>query len=140
MRWCKGLPRPASSVEVPYAKNREELKRLDEAALTLVFISTPQWQQEIGQICDKLDRDRRPGYSARECEYALAYQRICGLRSYSEARNRLASDRGRLARQLLGFDRPRETRIIFERKLLDGAPSSATISRHVKRFGERRPA
>lgn len=138
------LPRPAERIEVPYGKERPELQSLSCGELTDVVAETAAFREEIGSICLKLDAARRgsrgpsPAYSASECELVLLYQRVCGLRSYKEARDRLSSDRGIEARRIFGLDRPRERSPERRRVLLDGIPSEATISRHRKRFGERR--
>src|SRR5262249_13748520 len=55
-----------------------------------------------------------------------------------EARNALAGDRKK-ARQLLGFDKPRNPKWRADQmELLDGVPSEATLCRHLKRFDESR--
>lgn len=112
------LPQPPEKMVVPYAQSREELKNLTEGQLTEIVMGTQAFKDEIGMVCDKLDskRGRRgnkrgtdPLYSAWECEAVFVYQRVCGLRSVKEARDRLAGDRGNDARRILGFNKSRET-------------------------------
>lgn len=137
------LPRPSERVEVPYARDREGLKGLSCGELTEIVAQTQAFKDEIGEICLRLDaasgaRGPKRAYTALECELVLLYQRACGLKSYKEARDRLTSDRAVDARRLFGLNRPREINGSRRRTLRDGVPSEATISRHKKRFGERR--
>jgi DDE family transposase len=141
------LPKPPEKMVVPYAQSREELKDLSCGELTEIVLGTEPFKDEIGVICDKLDaeRGRRGGkrgadplYTAWECEAVFVYQRVCGLRAVKEARDRLAGDRGADARRIFGFDESRESNPNRVRTLRVGIPSEATLSRHRRRFGERR--
>lgn len=138
------LPKPADVVEVPYGQQRPELKGLSCGELTMIVAETQAFKDEIGDVCAKLDKARQgrrgpaPAYTALECELVLLYQRVCGLRSYREARDRLAGDRAHDARRLFRLDQPRPLPGKRVRTLTDGIPSEATVSRHRKRFGERR--
>ena len=141
------LPKPPEKMVVPYAQSRAELKGLSDGELAQIVLGTQAFKDEIGAVLDKLDaaRGRRGGkrganplYSAWECEAVFVYQRLCGLRAVKEARDRLAGDRGADARRILGFDKHRETNPNRVRKLRVGVPSEATLSRHRRRFGERR--
>lgn len=138
------LPKPAGAITAPYAKDRPELKGLSCGGLTKIVADSSAFKSEIGAVCEKLDKQRankpgpKPLYTALECELVLLYQRVCGLRAYSEARDRLTSDRGIEARRLFGLNRPRDINVNRKRSLRSGIPSEATVSRHRKRFGERR--
>jgi hypothetical protein len=141
------LPKPPEKVEVPYAQNRPELKDLSCGERTEIVLESTAFKEEIGAICDKLDAKRgrnggkrgtAPLYTAWECEAVFVYQRVCGLLSVKEARDRLAGDRGNDARRILGFNKSRESNPKRVRKLRVGVPSEATLSRHKRRFGERR--
>jgi hypothetical protein len=146
LRWGGVLPLPPSG-EVPYAKCRPELKDFSEAQITRWIIDSDAWKDVMVPALDQLEIERaRPGketplYTSHVLESVLLYQRVCGLRSYKEARDRLASDRGTEARQLLGLDAPsnrlrlRKGRVV---NLRDGIPSEATVSRHRTRFREHR--
>jgi len=138
------LPVPAETIEAPYGRGREPLAGLSCGQLTQVVADSDAFKEEIATVCQKLDAARQgrrgpaPAYTALECELVLLYQRVCGLRSYKEARDRLAGDRARDARQLFGLDRARQLHGQRKLTLTAGIPSEATISRHRKRFGERR--
>jgi hypothetical protein len=141
------LPKPPVLIEVPYGQERAALKDLSCGQLTQIVLDTPAFRDEIGVILDKLDAKRgRPGgkrgiqplYTALECETVFLYQRVCGLLSIKEARDRLAGDRAEDARRLFDFNRERETNPNRARKLRVGIPSEATLCRHRQRFGERR--
>lgn len=143
LRWPEALPKPTPDGGlVPYAKSRPELKGLTEAHATRMVLDSKAWQEVIKPVLDRLDRDRavpgkeKPIYTSEELESVLYYQRLCGYSSYKRARNAIAGDRDE-ARQLLGFDKPRNRgrRIV---KLRDGVPSEATVSRHRMRLPERR--
>lgn len=130
---------------MPYAKSRPELSDLGEGEITQLVLDSDAWTEVMVPILDKLDAKdvgrNKPGprrsYSAHELESVLLFQRICGLNTYKEARDRLASDRHGQTRKLLGFDLPRQTpsKVI---KLTQGIPSESTVSRHRSRFGEKR--
>jgi hypothetical protein len=136
------LPTPPERIEVPYARDRVEIKGSTEAEETMFVVNRPEFDQVIGTICRRLDAARngtrgpKPSYSAWQCEVVLLYQRICGLRSYKEARDRLTGDRAADARRLFGLSKPHPG--ARKQKLRAGIPSESTISRHLKRFGERR--
>jgi hypothetical protein len=141
------LPKPLPG-RLPYAKSNPLLKDFDEAKITASLLASDAWKDVMGDPANpqdgkplnRLDAERtKPGkqaplYSAHELESVLVYQRVCGLRSYKEARDRLTSDRGAPARELLGFNRPRNVRFRKVMTLRDGVPSEATVSRHRLRF------
>lgn len=141
LRVPKALAPPPEHVKFPWAKLRDELKRLDEGQVTAILMRTAAWEATVGIVCDLLDAARprsteRRWYTSRELESVAVYQRVCGLRSSRAARDRLASDRGTVARAVLGFDRPRQRHFIRNRWSLDRVPSEATLSRHRARFDE----
>lgn len=144
LKLAAALPVPPDQATVPYAKCRAELKDLSVGQLTRLVLDSPAWQRVMVPVLDQLDAQRaaqpgtKPAYNSHELESVLLFQRVCGLRSYKEARDALAGDRHADARRLLGFDHwrpggPRVTRILRR-----GVPSESTVSRHRKRFGERR--
>jgi hypothetical protein len=146
LRWGGVLPLPPSG-EVPYAKCRPELKGFSEAQITRWILDSDAWKDVMVPVLDQLEVERdRPGkeaplYTSHSLESVLLYQRVCGLRSYKEARDRLASDRGAEARQLLGLTAPRNRLRMRKGRVVnlrDGIPSESTVSRHRTRFRERR--
>jgi hypothetical protein len=137
------LPKPPEEITVPYALCRDEFKGMSCGEMTRIVLESQAYKEVIGTICAKLDAGRpKPGpnarYTALECETVFLYQRLCGLRSVKEARDRLTGDRAVDARRIFGFEHGRESNASKVRKLRDGIPSEATLSRHRARFGERR--
>lgn len=140
------LPTPSDCVQVPYAQCREALADLSYGQITNLILRQAAWREVMDPILAELDaergtRGRARGYTARECESALLFQRVAGERGYKAARDLLAGDRHADARRFLGFDRDRgftPTRGTPERWLRAGIPSEASISRHKKRFGLKR--
>ena len=143
VRFSGDLPRPRAGA-VPYAKSRPELADLTEAKITELILDSDAWLTVMDRELAKLDAERArkrgaaPMYSSRELESVLLYGRVCGLQTYKQIRARLAGDRGREARELLGLDRPRPVPGKKVQSLRSGVPSEATLSRHRLRFGERR--
>lgn len=142
LRWSGDLPLPTSG-EVPYAKCRPELKDLTEAQIVRLVIESQPWQEKMRPELEKVDEARRVDgkepavYSAHLLESLLVYQRVCGLRSYRETRDRLAGDKGGEARELLGLNAVRRYRNAGGRRvvrLMEGIPAEATMSRHRSRF------
>lgn len=133
------LPKPLPG-GVPYAKSRPELKDFDEARITAAIVNSQAWADVMTPVLAQMDAERThagkvaPLYTTHELESVLVYQRVCGLRSYKEARDRLTSDRGAEARRLLNFARPRNQKFRKLMTLRDGVPSEATVSRHRLRF------
>jgi hypothetical protein len=146
-RTAKGFKRPASLPKldgpalVPYAKCRDELRGVGEGQLTRLILDTNAWAEVMAPILDALDEEtkgrRGPArlFTAHELEAVLLFQRVCGLRSYREARDRLAGDRPE-ARRLLGLAQAKQRHASAVVHLRDGIPSEATVSRHKARFGE----
>lgn len=143
LRWPEALPKPAvDGGLVPYAKSRPELKGWTAAHVTRLVLDSQAWKDLMKPVLDQIDYDRThrvprkedPLYTSQELESVLYYQRLCGYSSYKRARNDIAGDRDH-ARQLLGFDRPRNLgrRVV---KLRDGVPSEASVSRHRGRLPE----
>ena len=145
-RYGDRLPKPPEpgDIEVLYAKARTELKDLTDGQAVLLLVSTNAWESTVGAACDALDAAANPrrAYTARECETALLFQRLNGYRTYAAARTHLASDKARMTRRELGFDRGRDhvhhRRCYHEDRLrFDGIPSDSTLCRHrTKRFPE----
>lgn len=144
LRWSGDLPVPTSG-EVPYAKCRPELKGLTAAQITRLILDSQTWQEQMVPTLNDVDASRKVDgkeaavYSAHLLESLLVYQRVCGLRSYRETRDRLAGDKGAEARQLLGLDAVRRYRNKPGKRvvrLLEGIPAEATMSRHKSRFPE----
>jgi hypothetical protein len=142
LRWSGDLPVPTSG-EVPYAKCRPELKDLTEAQIVRLVIESKPWQEKMKPELEKVNEARRVAgkepalYSAHLLESLLIYQRVCGLRSYRETRDRLAGDKGVEARELLGLNNVRRYRNAGSRRvvrLMEGIPAEATMSRHRSRF------
>jgi hypothetical protein len=138
------LPEPPSG-DVPYAKCRPELKGFTEAQITRWILDSDAWREVMVPALDEIDLRRdnpdkeAPVYNSHVLESLLLYQRVCGLRSYKEARDRLAADRGAEARQLLGLNALRRYRLRHGKRVVhlrEGIPSESTISRHRSRFGE----
>ena len=144
------LPKPPEEgdVELLYAKLRTELADFNDGEVVLAVMATNAWQSTVGARCAELDAaaDSRRSYSAYEFEKAMLYQRLNGKRTYKAARKELAGDAGSHVRAALGFDVARDhvpNRRLkrAHKKLLDGVPSGATISRWKKyRFPERERA
>lgn len=140
-------PVPVGSV--PYKKPLLKELGLREGPATLVVMRSQAWQEEIGALLDEIDAKRfkpgkeKPLYTSRELESMIVYQRVCGLKTVTEARGRLAGDEPDAveARRLLGFDEPRNkgrrrgTKGEPEERY-DGVPSASTVSRHKARFAE----
>lgn len=145
VRWATALPKPLTPALVPYAKSRAELAGLDEGEITKLVLESEAWAGVMKPILKKLDakcRERHQSgpsrsYAAEELESVLVFQRVCGLATVKEARDRLASDRHGRTRVLLGFDSPRKSANKVVR-LTRGVPSEASICRHRTRFGEKR--
>jgi hypothetical protein len=144
LRWSGDLPVPTSG-EVPYAKCRPELKDLTEAKIARLVTESKHWQKEMVPQLDQVDAIRRvdgkeaPVYSAHLLESLLVYQRVCGLRSYRETRDRLAGDKGGEARELLGLNNIRRYRQKNSKRvvrLMEGIPAESTMSRHRRRFDD----
>jgi hypothetical protein len=137
------LPRPPKPALVPYAKSRTELKNLSEGQITRLILDSAAWGEVMVPILDALDEEtqgkRGPKrlFTAHELEAVLLFQRVCGLRSYREARDRLAGDRDE-ARRLLGLAQAKQRHAQAVVHLRDGVPSEPTVSRHKTRFGEDR--
>lgn len=137
------LPRLDGPAHVPYAKCREELKDLGEGQITRLILDSEAWAEVMTPILDELDEKTRgkrgPGrlFTAHELEAVLLFQRVAGLRSYRDARNRLAGDRDQ-GRRLLGLCQAKQRHRGAVVHLRDGIPSEATVSRHRTRFGEAR--
>lgn len=138
----KNLARPACG-EQPFAKRRPELKGLTPAQMVLLLVESYTWKMVMRPILDAIDgeratcRDRRGGhavYSAEQIEMALAYQRAAGLLTYKAAYEKLCGADSE-ARETLGFTQPNHKRAT---RNLDGVPSPAAVSRHLKRFGAER--
>ena len=134
---------------MPYALCREELKDFTEAQATKMMIDSDAWQEVMVPILDELEdeRKRKHGeealYNSHLLESVLLYQRVCGLTTYRDARDRLASDKGAEARELLGLNTLRRYRNKPGKRvvrLMAGIPSESTISRHKNRFMEWRRA
>jgi hypothetical protein len=130
---------------VPYAKCRPELKDLTEAQIVRLVTESKHWQEMMVPQLDQVDDYRRVEgkekavYSAHLLESLLVYQRVCGLRSYRECRDRLASDKGAEARELLGLNAVRRYRQKHHKRvvrLTEGIPAEATMSRHRRRFDD----
>lgn len=143
-RYSGGLPVPTSG-EVPYAKCRPELKDLTEAQIVRLVLECKPWQEKMVPQLDAVDERRtvkgkeEPVYSAHLLESLLVYQQACGLRSYRETRDRLASDKGAEARELLGLNDVRRYRNKPGKRvvrLMEGIPGEATMSRHRGRFDD----
>jgi hypothetical protein len=145
-RWSGGLPVPTSG-EVPYAKCRPELADLTEAQIAKLVIECQPWREKMVPKLDSIDKQREietegkeaPVYSAHLLESLLVYQQACGLRSYRETRDRLASDKGAEARELLGLNDVRRYRNKSGKRvvrLMEGIPGEATISRHRGRLDD----
>jgi hypothetical protein len=144
LRWSGGLPIPTKG-EVPYAKCRPELKDLSEAQIVRLVIESQPWQELMAPKLDAIDELRarptkeKPVYSAHLLESLIVYQQICGLSSYAKTRDRLASDKGVEARELLGLNQARRYRSNPGKRvvrLTAGIPAESTMSRHRKRFDD----
>jgi hypothetical protein len=140
-----GLPKPPDRMEVPYARSRDWLKGLSGGEMVKIVMATDAFQDRLGPRLDALDAERgrqgkrrgmQPLYNSWELESILVFQKVEGLRSVKEARDRIAGDRGAEDRRDLGFDRPRETNPSRLRKRRVGVPSESTLSRHLARIGE----
>ncbi len=138
------MPKPPEQVEVPYALKREELKDLTNGEIALLLAESDAFRAEFGPIFEAIDAERKdnrgpdPLYISFECELVLIYQWVCGLESYSAARERLSSDRGKADRILFGMDKPRTRPGEGPHDRTNGIPSEASISRHRKRLSRRR--
>ncbi|MGA2469937.1 MAG: hypothetical protein ABSG64_04530 [Solirubrobacteraceae bacterium] len=131
-------------VEVLYAKYQKDLQALNDGAKVKLLMDTDAWQGTLGVRCDELDllMDVRRAYTHAEIEAAVLYQQLNGKRSYKAALEDLNGFQGQFARRDLGFDHPRDhvpnRRCDYEHhRNLDGTPSRATVSRHLRwRFPE----
>jgi hypothetical protein len=142
LRIPKNLPTPPSG-EQPFAKRRDELKKVTEAEIVLLVIERPEWAQAMKPMLDTLDMERaearlgkpggRPAYSAEEIEKALLFQKVCGYRTYKKAHMHLCADLK--SREMLGFTRANAKAAT---RYATGVPSRATVSRHLRRFGHER--
>jgi hypothetical protein len=142
------LPMPGSA-EVPYAKCRPELKDYTEAQTARDMLASNAWAEVMAPVVDAIEEARlvenkeAPVYTTQLLESLQLFQRVCGLRSYRETRNLLASDRGREARELLGLNKVRRYRNKPGKRVLrlqEGIPSESTMSRHLRRVPEQRRA
>lgn len=94
-------------------------------------MQTEAWESTVGEICDATQRLLpRRSYTARELESVELLRRVCGLHTSSAARDFLASDRGKHARLVLGFETERASNCSRPRVLLEGVPSDPTMSRY----------
>lgn len=144
LRYPAALPKPGSG-EQPYAKKREELKKVSAHEVVVWVMETPEWASFVRPELEALDRERadgrkdgrggKPAYSAEDIEKALLFGKVMGFRTYKKTHAFLCADR--YARQALGFTRANHKKAVrFE----DGVPSRATVSRHLRRFGKERRA
>lgn len=137
----------------PWSNKREQLRGLNEGQITRLVLDSDEFRDTVGKLLDEVERGRArlgkeaPFYTSLEIESVLVYQRVCGLKTYREARQRLAGDEPEAteARRLLGFDRPRNGHRRRGRKgqpveRFDGVPSESTASRHRRRMGAERHA
>jgi hypothetical protein len=143
-RFSGELPLPMSG-EVPYAKCRPELKDLTAARIAKLVVESDPWKEKMAPQLEAIDKAReifgkeKAVYSAHLLESLFVYQRVCGLRSYRETRDRLASDKGAEARELLGLNGVRRYRNKSGKRvirLMEGIPSEPTMTRHRKRMPE----
>ncbi len=144
-RWAN-LPVPPDEIRCLWAKARNEAKGntglSDESAAlwAILVMESPEWHEHVEPILTAIDTKRRSDflYSSRELESVFLFSILKTGVTVKDAREKLAGDRKK-ARQLLGFDKPRNPKwraALMER--LDGVPSEATLSRHLARIDEKR--
>jgi hypothetical protein len=143
-RWAN-LPIPPNEIRALWAKARSEAKSntalSDESAAlwTILMMESPEWHEHVEPVLAAIDTKRRTDflYSSSELESVFLFSSLKTGVTIRDARDKLAGDR-RKARELLGFDQPRNPKwraSLMER--LDGVPSEATLSRHLARFDEK---
>jgi hypothetical protein len=101
-------------------------------------MESPEWHAHIEPHLTAIDGRRRADflYSSRELESVFLFGAFKKAATIRDARKALTGDRKK-ARELLGFDKPRNPKWRAQRmELLDGVPSEATLSRHLNRFDE----
>jgi len=127
------LPVPAERADLYWGKSQPELANVTNGQLTLLLMSTPEFDRVLGPKLDAIDaRNRtvgngkkmgRPGrWTARQLESLLLYRRVAGLETIKRTCERLHFDRE--AQQLLGFG--------------DKLPSRATITRYLNQHFDQR--
>jgi Fe-S cluster biogenesis protein NfuA len=151
LKFPSALPRRPDKVEFPFARCRTEFKGFSIGDFVLAVIESPEWEDNVGRLCDEIDRTAslmsitRRLYASRELEKLEILRRILGLEFIEEARQWPSLPENRGTRRKLGFDDPRDH--IHNRhrprqlargddRRLDGVPSESTVRRHERRISD----
>jgi hypothetical protein len=139
------FPKPQASVEFPAARRRAVHRARTFGEIAHATVSSPVWQEVMVPALDEIELGRilrpdgrgkrsgpRNGYTAHHFEAAELYRRVVGATNYKAGRIHLTSDRGRHARDLLGFtdERKAPTRGNPDRFSMPGVPSEAAVSKY----------
>jgi len=129
VRIPRNLAPPPEDMEFAWARRRPELARLDDGEVVRLVMEREEWRETVGRILDRYENGRK-AYTLYELESVELLQRAAGFRTSRDVRNLLASDRGRRAREILGFHRPRNDGRRRRRVMMEGIPSEASLARY----------
>lgn len=126
-RLCFGqLPVPSEKADLFWSLKQAELRSITDAQLTALLLGTPEFQEVVIPMLDRIDQRNRTGYgntmgrpprfSSLQLESVLLYRRVAGLESVKETRERLFCDPE--AHALLNLE--------------GGLPSLKTMSRYIR--------
>jgi hypothetical protein len=129
------LPRPNPTAQLAFSRSQPDLAGLTEAQAVRAMLDSDAWHDVVKPVLDAMQKarvDRRkvaPAYTCEELESVLLFKMLCfDCDTMPQALDRLSGKRGAEARQLLGFNRPRQSK--GQVTNIHSVPSAATMSRY----------